>query len=195
MRKFLLFLGLIALFFTACSKKMPVAIPGSTSTAGAIIEDGSLNPETGSINSRVDNDNISTQTKNGFVQGAIDSNGKYTGNEGVSKSGINILYFATDSYTLEDDQIKRLMQDIPKVKKYTTQGKVIVEGNCDEFGTDEYNHALGLKRAKAVKKLLISAGIPSNKIDTVSYGESNPVCTVNKPACHAKNRRAEINKI
>ncbi len=106
-----------------------------------------------------------------------------------------MLYFATDSYTLDEDQIKRLMRDLPKIQELVKKGKVIVEGNCDEFGTDEYNHALGLKRAKAVKKLLVSSGIDSDKIDTVSYGESNPVCTVDAPACHAKNRRAEINEI
>jgi peptidoglycan-associated lipoprotein len=53
---------------------------------------------------------------------------------------------------------------------------------------------LGLKRAKAVKALLVSNGIPASKISVVSYGESNPTCRGKKAACHAKNRRAEINK-
>ncbi len=187
----LLLSTLSALFFLGCSKKMPVALPGTTHHSNqGMINEGSISPNDGSINGT-----IIQEEKNSFQKGAVNDAGKYTGSDGVSKSGIKLLYFASDSYTLDDDQIQRLMSDIPKVKKLVSQGKIIVEGNCDEFGTDEYNHALGLKRAKTVKKLLISAGIPASKIDTVSYGESNPVCTLHDPACHAKNRRAEINKI
>jgi len=129
------------------------------------------------------------------VPGGISSTGKYTGQDGVSSSGIKMVYFSTDRYDVEGDQLQRIMSDMPKIKKLAQQGKLRVEGNCDEFGTDEYNHALGLKLAKSVKQVLVSNGIPSSKIDVVSYGESNPVCTGTTPACHAKNRRAEINRV
>jgi peptidoglycan-associated lipoprotein len=213
MRKNLLILASgIVLLFSGCSKKMPVAIPGSGGSAGGFVDNGPSVPDYGStsnsttgsvgrgvdsssVNNSANSNAVSKHKKNSFEKGAVNSSGKYTGSDGVSKSGIKLLYFASDSYTLDDDQIQRLMSDIPKIKRMTSSGKVIVEGNCDEFGTDEYNHALGLKRARAVKKLLISAGINENKIDTVSYGESNPVCTIEAPACHAKNRRAEINRI
>jgi len=189
MKKNLLILTLFgAIVFSGCSKKVPVALPGGSynnANSGTIIEDANSNPN-------IEGD---LQSKTSFQEGKVNNQGKYLGSDGVSKSGIKMLYFASDSYTLDDDQIKRLMSDLPKIKELTTNGKIIVEGNCDEFGTDEYNHALGLKRAKAVKQLLISSGIDANKIDIVSYGESNPTCTVDKPACHAKNRRAEINKI
>ena len=216
MRKNLLILASgIVLVFSGCSKKMPVAIPGGGS-AGNVVDSGPSVPDYGSgdvggsdssstnrvgggVNSEGGSSNnassASSNRKNSFQRGAVNSSGKYTGSDGVSKSGIKLLYFASDSYTLEDDQIQRLMSDLPKIKNMTNSGKIIVEGNCDEFGTDEYNHALGLKRARAVKKLLINAGVSESKIDTVSYGESNPVCTIDEPACHAKNRRAEINRI
>jgi len=190
MNKNLLILTFIgALIFSGCSKKVPVALPGSSNSGGGgqiIEEGGSSNLPSGDLSVAA--------SKNSFQAGAVNSQGKYTGSDGVSKSGFKLLYFASDSYTLDDDQIRRLMSDIPRLKEAAQNGKLIVEGNCDEFGTDEYNHALGLKRAKTVKELLVSAGIDASKIDTVSYGESNPVCTVDKPACHAKNRRAEINK-
>ena len=129
------------------------------------------------------------------VPGGISSTGKYTGQDGVSASGIKMIYFSTDRYDIEGDQLQRLMSDMPKIKRLASAGKIRVEGNCDEFGTDEYNHALGLKRAKAVKSLLVSNGIPASRIDVISYGESNPVCTGHTAPCHAKNRRAEINKV
>jgi len=191
MFKKLIALGFILVLFSGCSKKLPVALPSSSShnslpaieasNNGAELE-GSVTP-------------VAARDTTKFQKGKISSNGKYLGTDGLSRSGFKMLYFATDSYTLDDDQIKRLMSDIPKLKATAANSKLLVEGNCDEFGTDEYNHALGLKRAKAVKSLMVSAGIPANRIDIVSYGESNPVCTINAPACHAKNRRVEINKI
>jgi len=184
---FIVALSGFALFFAGCSKKMPVALPKHSTNSGMsgnVIPSDAINA--GSINGN---------GKSDFKEGAVSSNGKYLGSDGVSKSGYKMLYFASDSYNLDDDQIKRLMSDLPKIKARTKVGKVLVEGNCDEFGTDEYNQALGLKRAKAVKTLLISGGVDAAKIDTVSYGESNPTCTVDKPACHAKNRRVEINNL
>ena len=71
------------------------------------------------------------------------------------------------------------------------EGSVKVEGNCDEWGTDEYNYALGLKRAKVVKDALIADGISESKISVVSFGESNPVCADKTKECWSKNRRAE----
>jgi peptidoglycan-associated lipoprotein len=153
-------------------------------------EDGKVKEDSNKNSSADNNDGKS------FENGKIDGNGKYTGKDGVSKSGIKLLYFARDSYTLEEDQLKRLVEDLPKVKRLAKEkGGVLIEGNCDEFGTDEYNYALGLKRAKAVKSALVDLGVNGSRIQTVSYGESNPVCTESdEPACHAKNRRAEINR-
>jgi len=129
------------------------------------------------------------------VSGGVTESGKYTGQDGRSASGIKMIYFATDRYTLDPDQLARLQSDLPKIRNLVSIGKIRVEGNCDEVGTDEYNHALGLKRAKSVKLFLTDNGIPSKMIDIVSYGESNPVCTGGSAACHAKNRRVEINSV
>jgi len=73
--------------------------------------------------------------------------------------------------------------------------KIKIEGNCDEFGTDEYNYALGLKRAKAVKDALVSRGVNGSKIVLVSLGESNPICATPSDACYAKNRRVDLRLI
>lgn len=187
--------GLI-ISFSGCSKKMPVALPGSNYGGATVLPGG----DSGSVDSSLNGNVVPTEAKVGnqknvFQAGKVNNNGKYLGTDGLSKSGFKMLYFASDSYTLDDDQIQRLMSDLPKIKETAKTNKLLVEGNCDEFGTDEYNHALGLKRAKAVKALLVNSGIDANRIDIVSYGESNPICTINKPACHAKNRRVEINKI
>ncbi|MDD6055605.1 MAG: OmpA family protein [Helicobacteraceae bacterium] len=64
-----------------------------------------------------------------------------------------------------------------------------VEGNTDEWGTDEYNYALGLKRAVAVKDALVAKGVSESRIVLVSYGESKPTCTEKTRECWAENRK------
>jgi peptidoglycan-associated lipoprotein len=70
--------------------------------------------------------------------------------------------------------------------------KVVVEGNCDERGTNEYNMALGQRRADAAAKYLKSLGVGAGRISTVSYGEDRPVCKDSNEACWSKNRRGDF---
>jgi peptidoglycan-associated lipoprotein len=67
--------------------------------------------------------------------------------------------------------------------------KVTVEGDCDERGTREYNLALGARRANAVKEYLVSLGVSSARVDTISYGKEHPICTESTEDCWAQNRR------
>jgi peptidoglycan-associated lipoprotein len=74
------------------------------------------------------------------------------------------------------------------LQKYP-QVRVTVQGNCDERGTREYNLALGARRANAVKEYLVSLGVSSARVDTISYGKERPVCTESTEECWAQNRR------
>ena len=69
---------------------------------------------------------------------------------------------------------------------------VLIEGHCDERGTNEYNLALGEKRATAARDYLIARGVASTKIKTISYGEEKSICTEQNEACYQKNRRAHF---
>jgi peptidoglycan-associated lipoprotein len=69
---------------------------------------------------------------------------------------------------------------------------VLIEGHCDERGTNEYNLALGEKRAKAVKDYLTSLGIKPARMSVITYGEEKPVCTEQNEICWQKNRRAHF---
>ena len=70
--------------------------------------------------------------------------------------------------------------------------KVRVEGNADERGSNEYNLALGQRRADSVKKMLELGGAKASQIDTVSYGEEKPRCTDHNETCWKQNRRSDI---
>ena len=100
-----------------------------------------------------------------------------------------VVHFDFDKYNIREDQLP-IVEEVANILKDTkTNYTVRIEGNCDEWGTDEYNYALGLKRAKTVKQALIDLGVPAEKLTIISYGESNPVCTAHNKACWAKNRR------
>jgi peptidoglycan-associated lipoprotein len=71
--------------------------------------------------------------------------------------------------------------------------KVRLEGNCDERGSDEYNLALGQRRADGVKKLLLAGGVKESQISTISYGEEKPKATGHDEASWLQNRRTDLN--
>ena len=101
---------------------------------------------------------------------------------------IEHVYFAFDKYNLTAENKDKATSNASKLSALSADTTVTVSGNTDEWGSDEYNYALGLKRAEAVKTKLASEGVTD--VSTVSYGESNPVCTEKTKECWAENRRA-----
>lgn len=78
----------------------------------------------------------------------------------------------------------------------TSGAKLKLEGHCDASGTDEYNYALGLRRAKAAKDSMVGNGINSENISLVTMGESSPECVDgSSSSCYSKNRRVEFKVI
>ena len=69
---------------------------------------------------------------------------------------------------------------------------MLIQGNCDERGSREYNLALGQRRAEAVRRILVLMSAREPQIDAVSLGEEKPRCTVQTEACWAENRRGDL---
>ena len=111
-----------------------------------------------------------------------------------TKGTIKQIFFAYDKYNLSTEMLNRVKENANVFSKLSDSDKIKLEGYCDEWGSDEYNYALGLKRAKTVKDALVRENINKNKISLVSYGESHPVCTSKRQSCWKLNRRVE-NKI
>ncbi|MDO5046406.1 OmpA family protein [Campylobacter sp.] len=106
---------------------------------------------------------------------------------------VKTVYFDFDKFNIKSDMQPVVSTNASLFNQSEAQSLTIkVEGNCDEWGTDEYNYALGLKRAKATKDALVKQGVSADRIMVVSYGESNPVCSDKTKACDAQNRRAEF---
>ena len=101
------------------------------------------------------------------------------------------VLFDYDKYDVKDSY-KAEMQAVAAWLTKNSSATLSVEGHCDDRGTNEYNLALGDRRAKSVKDLLISLGVPSSRIETISYGEEKPACAEQSEDCWAKNRRAHF---
>ncbi|ACA31096.1 peptidoglycan-associated lipoprotein Pal [Histophilus somni] len=101
----------------------------------------------------------------------------------------NTVYFEFDSYDVQGEYAQILDAHSAYLKS-TPASKVLVEGHADERGTPEYNMALGLRRADAVKNFLLNKGVQASQLSTLSYGEEKPAELGHNEAAYSKNRRA-----
>ena len=159
------------LFSTGCSEK----------NADMNVDNGAQE----SVNTNAD----ANLSDGGFSALEKAANGNYYMING-QKVLIEHVYFAFDKYNLTSENKDKATSNATKLSALTADTTVTVSGNTDEWGSDEYNYALGLKRANSVKDALVANGVNAN-IALVSLGESSPVCTEKTKACWAKNRRVE----
>src|SRR5258708_3625369 len=158
---------LAALAFLGCSSKknQPGAGgPGDLGSAGGVRDSGIGAGGGGSLNKL--------------------KTGTHEGDQGPLKD----IHFGYNDYTIQpqDNDILRANADWLQQNRKTA---VQVEGHCDERGSEEYNIALGAKRAQAAKDYLQKLGITADRMSTISYGKELPVCTEDTDECWAQNRR------
>jgi peptidoglycan-associated lipoprotein len=101
------------------------------------------------------------------------------------------IFFGFDRYDLETEARSTLKANADWLKK-NPAARIEIEGHCDERGTNEYNLALGAKRAQAAKDYLVTLGIATERLSTISYGEEIPVCKEQNESCWRQNRRARF---
>ncbi len=104
---------------------------------------------------------------------------------------LKTIYFDFDRYTIKDESKDTLRQNAQWIKDHA-QFHVVVEGHCDERDTQEYNLALGERRASATRQYLVSLGVPANRLRTISYGEERPAADGHNESAWSRNRRAEF---
>jgi peptidoglycan-associated lipoprotein len=101
------------------------------------------------------------------------------------------VYFDFDKSVLRPDAVDAMANNATWLKE-NADALVLIEGNCDERGTAEYNLALGDRRAKSAMDYLEANGIAKERVSTVSYGKERPVCTEATEECRSQNRRADF---
>lgn len=111
--------------------------------------------------------------------------------EGRTTEGMLPVYFDYDSSDIRKDQVSRIQVNADFIKK-NTKYEIRIEGNCDPRGTNEYNMALGERRALAAKKYLVNLGVSEAKLSTVSYGEERLLVQGEDETSWAQNRRDDF---
>src|SRR6266853_473919 len=100
------------------------------------------------------------------------------------------VFFDFDKYDIRPTDAKMLDTNAAWLK--SNDNLVLIEGHCDERGTNEYNLALGERRAKAAMNYLVAQGVQASRITIISYGKERPTCTEHSESCWAQNRRAHF---
>jgi len=111
--------------------------------------------------------------------------------ERAASQGLVQIHFDFDQYVLTDEAKSTLVSN-GGLLRAAPAVKVLIEGHCDERGSDEYNLALGEKRALATKNYLVSLGVDADRMTIISYGEEKPVDAAHTKEAWAKNRRADF---
>lgn len=148
-----------------CSKKQPESAYDQTGGTG--LSEG----------------NVSGSSLDQFKRGTLGS--------GEEQGPLQDIHFAYDSYELSDNARELLRMNADWLRE-NPKAKVEVEGHTDSRGTVEYNLALGAKRATAARDYLVSLGVSSERITTISYGKELPLCHEETESCWEKNRRAHF---
>ncbi|MBR2494891.1 OmpA family protein [Helicobacter sp.] len=110
---------------------------------------------------------------------------------GESGDLLGSIYFDFDKFVIRAD-MQSVVDDIASRVEGQESVQLVIEGNTDEFGTDEYNYALGTKRAIAVRDALVVKGVNRDAVRVVSFGESKPICMDKTKDCYQKNRRSDV---
>ncbi|MST94271.1 MAG: hypothetical protein EXS33_03180 [Pedosphaera sp.] len=101
-------------------------------------------------------------------------------------------YFEFDRATVKASETSKADAVAAKFKALSPAHDLLVEGHCDERGTEEYNRALGESRALALRLYLINAGVPASRVHTKSFGKDKPAAPGHDEAAWSKNRRGEF---
>ena len=185
--------ALVAVFTGGCSKK-PVIPPdstkkvsGQTSSTDYQTDSGAYSENSLAIEGTLD-DTTSTSDSGSGTPG--EQSDEYKQMHGRSTTGLSPVYFDFDQAIIRPDMADRMIQNAEYLKQVSNT--VIVEGNCDDSGTKEYNLALGEKRAINIREYLINLGVEATRIRTVSYGEDRPLFYEQTDFARSQNRRADF---
>ncbi|SKA66473.1 peptidoglycan-associated lipoprotein Pal [Desulfobaculum bizertense] len=174
MRMRLLVVGLLVAFMalTGCAKNQMSTEPGTQAGENAAVATDS-------------------QNSNGLSEQDLADQQRQAMAAAEQEITQNRIYFGFDKFDL-DAEAKDVLKTKAEALKAHSEWKMLIEGHCDNRGTEEYNLALGERRARAAYEFLVMLGVPSSNLKIVSFGEERPAVDADNEAAWAKNRRDEF---
>ncbi len=127
----------------------------------------------------------------GIKEGEVAPGAGAEGEVSGETAGLEDIHFDYDQYNIRPDAREILAKNYA-ILKGMANAKVLIEGHCDERGAEAYNMALGQRRADATRDYLVTLGLSSSQISTISYGKDRPLDPGHDEEAHAKNRRAHF---
>jgi peptidoglycan-associated lipoprotein len=190
-RKFLIGIAVAVMFLAGCSKQPNLENVQNVTAEQNQTKPTQEQPQEKKVTPIEQNESVNTENANVEEENLSVAKVKVenANEEFAKKLSSIVIYFDFDKYNIRPDQWPKVEKLAELLKSNSSNYTVRIEGNCDEWGTEEYNYALGLKRANSVKNALIKLGVDSKKLTVISYGELNPVCTAHARWCWRLNRR------
>ncbi len=180
---FLTLVSSLALVSGACSKKEVPPPTGGDAAGGSNI----TYPDSGSSEGTLSD---SSNQQYGSMGQDGNQSDAYKREHGRSSSQFQPIYFDYDQSTIRQDMTQNLVANANYMK--SSSESIVIEGNCDARGTNEYNLALGERRAINAKKYMVDLGVNAGRIRTVSYGEERPLFEGSDESSYQYNRRDDF---
>ena len=169
------------LFTVSCAKKAVMAEPSMTDTSAA--DEAARQAEQKAMD--LEEERLAAERAEQLKVEAMERDMMMATNRFLNEN----VYFDFDNSTL-DYQAQELLKQKAMWLRDNPEGNVVIEGHCDERGTNAYNLSLGERRAESAKAFLVNLGISGGRLTTISYGEEKPVDMGQNEEAWAKNRRA-----
>jgi len=174
------------LFTVSCSKKAVSTEPSTTETATTDTTQSDMDKQAEMDRQKqMEEERLAAERAEKLKAEAMERDTMMAKNRFLNEN----VYFAFDDSTL-DYQAQELLKQKAVWMRDNPDTNVVIEGHCDERGTNAYNLALGDRRAESVKSFMVNLGISSARMTTISYGEERPVDLGHNEEAWAKNRRA-----
>lgn len=193
-RSLSIFAALIILFSSVVLMGCPKKVPSTEGTAGLSRErsktesQGQPGSEGRSLPPPPTEERLPPMAKEAPMSDGMPSGGG-EGREGAAS--LQDVFFEFDQWVIRPESRKLLEADAEWLAAHP-EAKVQIEGHADERGTEEYNLALGERRAKSVMNFLVNLGVSPSRLSSISYGEEKPSCSDPSESCYERNRRAHF---
>lgn len=174
------------LFTVSCAKKTVVAEPTTDSSAAdEAARQAELERQKALERQRLEEERLAAERAEQLKRDAMDRDMMMSKNRFLNEN----VYYSFDSAVL-DYQAQEVLKQKAAWLRDNADANVVIEGHCDERGTNAYNLALGERRAESARSFLVNLGISTARLTTISYGEEKPVDMGHNEESWAKNRRA-----